>query len=341
MTAMTAKPAARKPKKTWSLWTERRLPSEYEAVTYKFHSHFRRTPAPFELSEGWSINQFYLKNREGSKFALDDWEGYRDPLTYTYRRYVMDQKDREVYCDNLIDEFERLDSYRKLPPAWLDFLGRNYLPVRFPGHAMQMSAAYVAQMAPAAFVTNTFYFQMGNEMRRVQRQAYLAKALALDTARPELADSTIARTVWTEAPTWQGLRELVEKQLIAYDWGEAFASRNLVLRPIFDHIFNREIAMLAKANGDDLLALLHDDFRSYDEAYAVANTKALVTYATGKDAAHVELLREWIRRWMPLGERAARGLSEAFATAPGADSADAIFQRTMTAQAGLMSDCGL
>ena len=341
MTAMTVKSTARQQKKTWSLWTERRLPSEYEVVTYKFHSHFRRAPAPFELSENWSINQFYLRHREGSKFALDDWEGYRDPRTYTYRRYVGDQREREVYCDNLIEEFERLDSYRKLPKAWLDFLGENYLPVRFPGHAMQMSAAYIAQMAPAAFITNTFYFQMGNEMRRVQRQAYLAKALALDTERPELADSDNTRRLWTQATPWQGLRELIEKQLTAYDWGEAFASRNLVVRPIFDHIFNSEIARLAKANGDDLLSLLHDDFRSYDEAYAVENTKALVSYATGKVASHGSLLRGWVDKWMPLGDRAARGLSGALATAPGADGAKAIFERTMAAQATLVADCGL
>ena len=183
-----------------ALWTERRQPSEYEAVTYKFHSHFRRAPAPFELSEGWSINKFYIENREGSKFNVDDWEGYRDPSAYTYRRYVEDQKDREVYCDNLIDEFERRSHFQGLSKPWLDFLAENYLPVRFPGHAMQMSAAYVAQIAPAAFVTNTFYFQMGNEMRRVQRQAYLAKVLALDTGRPEIADSNVARKTWTEAP---------------------------------------------------------------------------------------------------------------------------------------------
>jgi toluene monooxygenase system protein E len=114
-----------------------------------------------------------------------------------------------------------------------------------------------------------------------------------------------------------------------------------VLRPIFDQIFNSEIARLAAANGDTFLALLHDDFRNYDEAYAVENTKALVTYATAKDASHVALLRGWVEKWMPLGKEAARGLSNALATASGADSADAIFQRTMAAQAQLVTDCGL
>ena len=338
---MSVQSVGRKRKKTWSLWTERRQPSEYEAVTYKFHSHFRRAPAPFELSEGWTINKFYIENREGSKFNVDDWEGYRDPSAYTYRRYVEDQKDREVYCDNLIDEFERRSHFQGLSKPWLDFLAENYLPVRFPGHAMQMSAAYVAQIAPAAFITNTFYFQMGNEMRRVQRQAYLAKVLALDTGRPELADSNVARKTWTEAPQWQGLRELVEKQLIAYDWGEAFASRNLVLRPIFDSIFNSEIAKLAEANNDAFLALLHADFRSYDEAYAVANTKALVSYATAKDPSHAKLLRGWVDKWSPLGHAAARGLAGALAKAPGADSAQAIVERVLAAQTRLVAECDL
>jgi toluene monooxygenase system protein E len=178
-------------------------------------------------------------------------------------------------------------------------------------------------------------------MRRVQRQAYLAKALALENSRPELADSDFARESWTQAPHWQGLRELIEKQLIAYDWGEAFATRNLVVRPIFDHIFNTELARLAEANGDTFLALLHDDFRNYDEAYAIANTKALATYAVGKDAALAELLRGWQRKWAPLGKAAAAGLADALSRAPGADSAAAIFERTLAAQAQLVVDCGL
>lgn len=340
---MAVKSAGRKRKTTWSQWEERRVPSEYEAVTYKFHNHFRKEPAPFELSENWSLNVFYKQNREGSPLvsSVDDWEGFRDTRAFTYRRYIEMQKDREVYLDNLIDEFESRDHYRSLPTAWLDFLRNNYLPVRFPGHGMQMSAAYVAQMAPSAFVTNTFYFQLGNEMRRVQRQAYVAQVLAMDNERPDLADSDATRTRWTDGPQWQGLRELIEKQLVAYDFGEAFASRNLVVRPIFDHIFNSEIATLAAANGDDLLQLMHDDFRNHDQVYAEENTKALVDYAVGKAASNEEFLREQTAKWLPLGEKAARGLAEALATAPGAESAASILDRTLAAQRRLMGECGL
>ncbi|MCB1337903.1 MAG: hypothetical protein KDK10_10815 [Maritimibacter sp.] len=340
---MIASSQTRKRKQPWSLWKERRVPSEYEAVTYMFHNHFRNEPAPFELSEDWGINVFYKTNREGSALvaAVDDWEGYRDARAYTYRRYVEDQKDREVYCDNLIDEFESRNHYAGLAPDWLDFIADHYLPVRFPGHAAQMSAVYLGQMAPSAFVTNTFYFQMANEMRRVQRQAYLAQVIAMDTGRPELADSARTRAAWTGGATWQGLRELVEKQLCAYDFGEAFASRQLVLRPIFDHLFNTEFARIAEANGDRLMAMLHDDFRDHDERYAVDNTKGFVRYAVGKAASNAGLLRDLAARWLPLGEAAARGVAEGLAKAPGADSAEAIVARTLAAQSALVAGCEL
>lgn len=340
---MTLQSVSRKRKATWSQWKERRVSSEYEAVSFKFHNHFRAEPAPFELSENWSLNVFYKQNREDSPFvsSVDDWEGFRDPRAFTYRRYVEVQKDREVYLDNLIDEFESRDHYRSLSAEWLDFLRDSYLPARFPGHGMQMSAAYLGQMGPSDFVANTFYYLLGNEMRRVQRQAYLAQVLAMDTERPDLADSGATRSRWTDGPQWQGLRELIEKQLIAYDFGEAFASRNLVVRPIFDHIFNSEIATLAGANGDDLLQLMHDDFRKHDQAYAEENTKALVDYAVDKAGSNADFLREQVAKWLPLGEKAARGLAGSLASAPGADSADAIVERAIAAQRRVMDECGL
>lgn len=332
---------ARRRKATWSLWTERRMPSEYEAVTYKYHYHFRRDPVPFELSPDWSINQWYLKYREGSPFNVDDWEGVRDPYRYTYRAYVAARHEREVYVDNLLDEFERHDHYRSLDGAWLDFLGRVVLPARFPLHALQMTSAYIAKMAPTSFVTNMFHFQAGDEMRRIQRIAYLAKALALDNDRPDLADSAKARTTWEEDADWQPVRELVEKHLVAYDWGEAFAARNLVVKPILDEFVNVEGARIARANGDELLALMLDDFQDYDTRYSRDTTKAVVDYALGKNPELKGVLQGWVDKWAPLGHAAAEGLARLFASAPKADSAETILGRVGERYAGWLNGLGL
>lgn len=80
-----------------------------------------------------------------------------------------------------------------------------------------------------------------------------AKSLSLEHDA-ELASSANTRRHWEEDAVWHPLREAVEKMLIAYDWGEAFAALNLVAKPIFDEIFNLQLDELVRAHEDILLA---------------------------------------------------------------------------------------
>jgi toluene monooxygenase system protein E len=137
-------------------------------------------------------------------------------------------------------------------------LKRLYLPARFPMHALQMTGLYMGQLAPSSFITNTAYFQAADELRRIQWAAYRTKSLSLEHDA-ELVSSAQTRLLWGEDPAWQPLREAVEKMLIAYDWGEAFAALNLTVKPVFDAVFNVQLAEQARAHEDDLLALTLDD----------------------------------------------------------------------------------
>jgi toluene monooxygenase system protein E len=264
----------REPAKTWSLLSDvRKKPTEYEVVTAKLHFHYGRQPSPFELDPNTPINAWYLEYREGSPLQTDDWEGFRDPHLLTYRVYVQRQAEREAYLDNLVDEFERHNHDASLQVDWVQVLDRLYLPARFPIHTLRMTALYMAQMAPSSFMTNAAYFQAADELRRIQWTAYRAKSLSLDHYA-ELASSEHTRQRWEEDAAWQPLREAVEKMLITYDWGEAFVALNLAVKPVFDEVFNVQLAELARANEDDLLALMLDDFaldsqRSHDWSEAL------------------------------------------------------------------------
>lgn len=326
--------------RTWSLWEERRVPNEYEIVTYRLQYHFRRRPAPFEMSPDWPLQQWYLKYREGSPFNVENWEKYRDPYAFTYRRYVEARHERELFLDSLIDEFEARDHYRQLSPAWLDWLRDVYFPSRFAGHALQMSGVYIAQMAPSAFVANPFFFQAADELRRVQRTAYLAKAIAVDTGRDDLADSTLARARWEDDPIWQPLRELLEKHLVVYDWGEAFAVRNLVIKPLYDALFNDQLIEVARQAEDELLALIHEDFQLHDAPYARENTIALVGYVRERSPELVDWLAERVGQWRDLAERAASTMAEGFARA-GTVSRDDVADAVLEAVQRLHSEVGI
>jgi toluene monooxygenase system protein E len=331
----------RQRKKTFSLWDEKRLPSEYEVVTHGFHYHFRRDPVPFELSPDWTLNRWYLTHREGSPFNVDNWEKFRDAHALTYRRYVSTRNEREIYVDNLIDEFEDRDHFRSLGSDWLDFLEHAYFPLRFAGHALQMSGTYVAQMAPSAFITNPFGFQAADEMRRIQRTAYVAASVAADANRPGLADSAKTRQAWEDDPSWQPLREALEKHLIAYDWGEAMVVRNLVMKPLFDGLFNVQFGRLARANGDQLLALLHDDFSMYDSAYSRQISVDLVKYALERKPELAGVVEEWVAKWTPLAELGIGALAKTFGGAPSPLDPATVIEEVIADHRALLRSCGL
>lgn len=301
--------------KTWSMFGDvRRKPTPYEVVTGKFHFHFRRDPAPFEMDPQWSLNRWYLTHREGSPLQVDDWEDFRDPYKLTYRDYVATQHDREVYLDALVDEHEAAGSAERLDPGWVDTLRGLFVPLRFPLHLLQMTALYVGQMAPSSYITNCAHFQAADEMRRIQRIAYWTKVLA-NAHGADLAETATARQAWEQDPAWQPLREAMEKLLIAYDWGEAFTALDVVVKPCLDTLVNDVFGQLAEANGDRYLAALCSEF-AHDSRRSQDWSQALCRYAIDRDPDMDGVLQGWVDQWRPLAERAVAGLAPRFATAP-------------------------
>ena len=156
-------------------------------------------------------------------------------------------------------------------------LGRVYLPARYAFHVLQITSLYVGQLGPSAAITNASFFQAADELRALQWIAYRAKSLSL-THGPELIDSALTRRKWQQDEAWQPARELLERLLLAYDWGEAFTVLNLVVKPALDTLFKTSFADLAQANGDGLTAQLLresgvDSVRSQDWAGALVSPR--------------------------------------------------------------------
>jgi toluene monooxygenase system protein E len=305
----------RKPPKTWSLLGDvRRRPSIYEATAAKFNYHFRREPAPFEMDPTSAINQWYLAHREGSPFNVADWEGFRDPAKLTYSDYVSLQHDRETYLDLLIDHHEQTSSVAALSEGWVNTLTRLFVPLRFPLHVLQMNALYVGQMAPSAYIINCAHFQAADEMRRIQRFAYLTKLLANDHG-DSIASTSTARGPWQADAAWQPLREVSERMLAVYDWGAALIALNVALKPALDSVVNDSLGSLAIANGDEFLALVLAELQR-DSARSESWTTALLQYAIDQDPAMADVVRGWVTTWTPLADAAVAGVAGLFASAP-------------------------
>ena len=305
----------------------------------RFHYHFRKEPAPFELDPGMPLNVWYLEYREGSPFQVDDWEGFRDPHKLTYKDYVALQHDRETYLDLLIDTHEAAGSVTRLDPAWVATLRRLFVPLRFPLHVLQITGLYVGQMAPSAFITNAANFSAADEMRRVQRIAYWTKVLA-NAHSGELATTELARGAWENDPAWQPVRRACEQLLVARDWGEAFAARNLALKPALDALLNSQFADLARRNFDEFLALLFTEFQ-VDSQRSQDWSSALVSYALEHRPELREVLTGWLGTWQPRAVEAVEPLAAAFATAPVPIAADQVMGAVREQQRAFLQTCGL
>jgi toluene monooxygenase system protein E len=240
-------------RKTYSrLEKGRRIPTEYEVVSSDLHYHY---PHRFELGPTNPVVGWYYKHREGSAFTATDWEAFSDPRATTYRAYTELQDRKETVVDGLLDEVDGSGYDDRLAVGWIDFLHRWYFPLRYPVHGLEMLAAYVAQMAPASRITNCGAFQAADEMRRLQRIAYRTAQL---NAHRATCNPEEHRGFWEEGAAYQPLRELIEKALVTYDWGEAFVALNVVIKPHLDRLINQELAgTLAQGNNDPIMQAIH------------------------------------------------------------------------------------
>lgn len=137
-----------------------------------------------------------------------------------------------------------------------------------------------------------------------------------------------------------GWRAAIIAHYGAYDWGEAFTALNFTVKPVFDELFNIQLAELARAHQDALLGLMLDDFaldvqRSRDWAVS------LVQYATAQCPANTDLFKQWIEQWKPLAYRGMEGLVELFGQAPCPLEPRVVSARVRAAHEAFLARCGL
>lgn len=288
--------------KTWSkLATNKRRPSEYEIVTTNLHTRNRHREQAYELSPApdLAMNEWYKKNVFDSPLKHPDWEEFRDPDALIYRVYTRSQDVQEDYIDGLLDEHNEIDHDASLPAEWLDVLERSYTPRRYLQSALQLGGAYLLQIVPASTLTTCAGFQEGDELRWLSRTAYRTQELR--NAHPSRGFGTKERGYWEEDPSWQGLRELLEKALVAYDWGESFVAINLVAKPAADETL-RELGMASRHNGDQLLSLLADN-QLRDSERSRRWSTGLVEFCRQVEG-NAQVIDGWIEKWMPLARTA-------------------------------------
>lgn len=320
-----------KPLKTWShLAARRRKPSEYEIVSTNLHYNNRDPNAPYELDPDMFMNEWYKKNTFATMLKHQDWNAFRDPDEVVYRTYNMMQDGQETYVFGLFDQFNQREHDKSLESQWVDTLTWLYTPARYLFHTIQMASAYVGQVSPASTITNCNYFQMADSLRWLSHTTYRTKELSITF--PDKGFGERERQYWENHPVWQGFRELMEKTLTIWDWGEAIIVLNLVAKPAIAESVLGKLGESARHNGDILLGLI-TDAQLIDAARHRRWISAFVRMAS-ETPGNPEIIQEWIAKWEPLADKAIEAfcsaLPDTMNAAASAKAATREFRRSLS-----------
>ena len=302
-------------RRTWSAFGNvRKMPSEYEIVTHDTNYTLRKgRAAALEQNSSSPANLWILTYRDKSPLALDDWQVWRDPDELTYRRYVTVQDEQEAVTRRLLDEYSNAGHDKTHSPQWRATLATLFAPQRYATHAVQLAHAYLGQMSPSPYITNCAAYAAADMLRRASLVCYRTREL--QRAWPDAGFGANERKIWEAEPGWQDTRKALELALAAYDWGECFTAVNLVLRPTLDDILIRQLAEVARANGDELTWLLLGNL-DIDAQRCRRWSASLARQAVEGRPENVATFKRWIDRWTPRADAAAAGLARLLETLP-------------------------
>jgi len=296
----------------WHLSELGKRPTDYDITSTKLLYYVERG-----LEIDAPIGAWYRTHQAGSELACHDWERFRDPRETTYSKYVDLQRTKEAFVDGVLAAAEDREHVPRLAPAWRTALASLISPLRYPVHGLQMIAAYVGHMAPSGRVVIAAMLQAADEARRIERLAYRLRELQL--ADPDVLESgtvppswgAAGRARWERDPMWQPLRELIERLLVTYDWGEALVALTCVVKPRFDALFTTELAELSRGAGDDVFANVLFSLGE-DARWHRIWSAALIEVALADRPANRAVIAAWIARWTPLAVRAIASFAPVF-----------------------------
>lgn len=314
-------------KKVYSTWPmlEKKLgkkkPSEYQIVSYALSywtdplsPNFVYNKGPFELGTDHVTQKWYKHFLFNSPFVKPlferrQWHDYEDPYKLVYWTYNAMADDNETFLDKVYEEIVRSKYDWNLSEDVLNVYKDVYDPLRYIWHVFQMESGYLATMAPTSSIVNTFIFMSMDHMRRVQRVAQRIKML--DIVYPNYGFGKETRKTWEESEIFQPAREVLEKMLVAYDWGEALASFGLNVKFTLEELLLVHLPNQLAKMGDDMQ--LHISRSFYNDAIRHRNQIAeIYKYAFQREPSLKNVVKEWVNKWYPESYKALEGFKQIF-----------------------------
>jgi propane monooxygenase small subunit len=200
-------------------------------------------------------------------------------------------------------------AYSHWSPTWTKFVAENVGAWMHAEQGLGMHVFVAAQRsAPTNMLNNAICVNSVHKLRFAQDLALYNLDLSTSI---EGFDGKVHRDAWRNSPSWQGVRENVERLTTIEDWAEAVFATNVIFEPLVGVLFRSDLIMqIAARNGDYITPTLvgagENDYNR-DLRYSRA-LLAMVVNDEEFGAANRAVLQGWLDKWTPLTVRAAHEL---------------------------------
>ncbi len=291
--------------RTYNYFTPQKMRATvYEDVTTDVQPDPER-----HLAQGWLYG---FADAEGgypqdwTALKSGNWHAFLDPNEEweqtIYRNNSNIVRQIELNLQNAKDA----GAYAHWSPSWTRFVAENVGAWMHAEQGLGMHVFVSAQRsAPTNMINNAICVNSVHRLRFAQDLALYN--LDLSESLPNF-DGKVHRETWKDNPSWQGVRENVERLTAIGDWAEAVFATNVVFEPLVGVLFRSDLMMqIAARNGDYITPTLigagENDYNR-DLRY----TRVLFTMLAN-DAEHGEankaVMQGWLDKWVPVSRHAA------------------------------------
>jgi propane monooxygenase small subunit len=250
---------------------------------------------------GYPLDWTALKSSNWHKF-LDPNEEWEQTI---YRNNSAVVRQIELNLQNA----KEAGAYSHWSPTWTKFVAENVGAWMHAEQGLGMHVFVSAQRsAPTNMINNAICVNSVHKLRFAQDLALYNLDLSTSI---EAFDGKVHRDTWKNDPSWQGVRENVERLTALEDWAEAVFATNVVFEPLVGVLFRSDLIMqIAARNGDYITPTLvgagENDYNR-DLRYSRALFSMLVNDEQRGDTNRAHL-QGWLDKWVPASVQAAHEL---------------------------------
>ncbi len=300
------------------------------------------------LTQGWILgwaNGDIGYDANWTKIKSSDWHRFRDPNEEWEKTIYINNSNSVRQIQQNIENAKSENVFENWSKSWLDIVARHVSTWSHADHGLGMYVFMPAQRAAMSNMhNNAIAVNCMHKLRTAQD--LLLYNLELSELLPEDFDGALHQEVWMEDPSWQGVRENVERIMNATDWAETTFASNIVFEPLVGELFRSHFVMrFAPPHGDFLtpsvIGVGEREFNDRDLSY----TKAMMVDMLEDEVhgeANRELMQEWLSHWVPYSVAAAEGL-EPIWSEPEIQpvSFEESYEKVKSRFEGILSDLGL